>query len=222
MKKTFWIILLSGLVCCCIMALVDGVLQPGYAVKSGIKASMFLLVPFFLSRRNRQLRFGSLFRLEKASLKTAFSLGFLLFAVILAAYFILRNVIDFSAIAGSLTENAGVTKENFLFVSLYISFANSLLEEFFFRGFLFWNLKSEGGRTLAYGCSAILFALYHVAMMVGWFSAWLMFLVLAALAVGGMIFNRLNERWETIYVSWVVHMFANFAINTVGFILLQA
>ena len=31
--------------------------------------------------------------------------------------------------------------------------------------------------------------------------------------------DYLNERCENIYMSWLVHMFANFAINTVGCIL---
>ena len=73
---------------------------------------------------------------------------------------------------------------------------------------------------MAYGFSAGAFALYHVAMMTGWFSPLLFLLVMAGLAAGGIIFNRLNEKLETICASWIVHMFANFAINTVGFILM--
>lgn len=41
------------------------------------------------------------------------------------------------------------------------------------------------------------------------------------LAIGGMIFNWLNEKLDTIYCSWLTHMFANFAINTIGFMLLK-
>ena len=39
--------------------------------------------------------------------------------------------------------------------------------------------------------------------------------------LGGLILNRLNERLDTIYGSWLTHMFANFAINTIGFMLLK-
>ena len=109
---------------------------------------------------------------------------------------------------------------NFLFVSLYISFVNSLLEEFFFRGFLFVNLKGFSSRGFAYGFSAAAFSLYHTAMMLGWFHPVLLILVLGGLGIGGVLFNYLNEKHNTIYVSWLVHMFANFAINTIGFLLL--
>ena len=39
------------------------------------------------------------------------------------------------------------------------------------------------------------------------------------LIVGGLIFNALNDKFGNIYPSWFVHMAANFAINTIGFIL---
>ena len=73
---------------------------------------------------------------------------------------------------------------------------------------------------MAYGFSAVLFAAYHIAMMIGWFGFGLNALVLLGLTAGGLIFNRLNEKLGCIYGSWLTHMFANFAINTIGFILL--
>ncbi len=132
---------------------------------------------------------------------------------------LLKDVFDFSAITGALTGNIGVTRDNFVFVSLYISFVNSLLEEFFFRGFAFLTLKKLSTRRFAYLFSAAVFSLYHVAMMIGWFSVEVFVIVLAGLFAGGLIFNFLNEKSGTIYPSWFVHMFANFAINTIGFML---
>jgi hypothetical protein len=35
-----------------------------------------------------------------------------------------------------------------------------------------------------------------------------------------MLFNGLNDKFGGICVSWLVHMCANFAINTIGFMLL--
>ena len=219
MKKTTVPILLTGLVCCGIMALVDGVIRPGYLEKSAIKLVLFIGLPFLLSRFRPEIDLKSMFRLGGAPLLRAAALGVGLYGLILGGFFLLRPYVDFSGIAGSLSENAGVTRENFLAVSVYISFVNSLLEEFFFRGFLFLHLKKQG-RLPAYAFSAGLFSLYHTAMMLGWFPWWLFALVLAGLALGGGIFNFLDEKSETVYTSWMVHAFANFAINTVGFILL--
>ena len=222
MKKRGVILVLTvTAVCCLAMALVDGVLRPGYAVKSAIKLALFLLIPLVASGMDCGVRCLSPLRPKKKGLLPAIVLGVGIYAVILGGYFLVSPFFDFSQIAGALTENAGVTKENFLYVSLYISFANSFLEEFFFRGFVFTNLKQHSGRKPAYLFSAAAFSLYHVAMMIGWFSPALFLLVMVGLAVGGMIFNWLNEKLDTVYGSWLTHMFANFAINTVGFLLLK-
>ena len=222
MKKSTLAVILTAVLCCGMMALVDGVLMPGYAVKSIIKLVLFLLCPFLLSKADGSIHALEAFRLQKQGLHKPLLLGIGLYALILCAYFLVRGVFDFSAVAGSLTESAGVTKDNFLFVAVYISFVNSLLEEFFFRGFLFGNLKALHSRRFAYLFSSVVFALYHVAMMLGWFGLPLFLLCMAGLTAGGMIFNWLNEKQGNLYASWFVHMFANFAINTIGFMLLQS
>ena len=218
-RKKLIPVMTAAVLCCGSMALVDGVIQPGYGVKSAIKIVVFALVPLLLTRCCCLTPVREIFRFRKKGFAAALGLGVGIFALILGAWWVIKLWVDFSGIAGNLTENAGVTKDNFLYVSLYISFVNSLLEEFFFRGFLFTNLKQN--RIFAYCFSALAFSIYHAAMMVGWFSFWLTGLVLVGLFVGGLIFNALNEYNDCIYVSWLTHMFANFAINTIGFILLN-
>ncbi len=212
-------IMIAAAICCGVMAYVDGVLQPGYAAKSGIKIIMFALVPAVMTFASKMVSLKEIFRFRKRGFGAALGLGIGIYALILGGWAIVRNWVDFSGIADSLTSTAGVTKENFLYVSLYISFVNSLLEEFFFRGFVYRNLAER--TRFAYIFSAAAFSLYHVAMMIGWFHPALLVLVLAGLFLGGLIFNWLNERLGCIYASWLTHMFANFAINTIGFILLN-
>lgn len=212
------ILAITAFACVC-MGLVDAVIQPGYAVKSAIKAALFLLLPILYSRCDKGANLKRLFIPDKKGILLAVALGIGVYGVILGAYFAFRNVFDFSGLTASLTSTTGVSKDNFLFVALYISFANSLLEEFFFRGFAFLTLKKVSGRKLAYIFSAAMFALYHIAMMIGWFGWPVIALALVGLFAGGVIFNFFNERYGNIYLSWLIHMFANFATNTIGFIL---
>ena len=44
--------------------------------------------------------------------------------------------------------------------------------------------------------------------------------MLISLFFAGLLFNWLNERYQNLYASWMVHMFANLAINTVGLLLI--
>ena len=218
-RSIAWVVAVS-LACGAVMALVDGVLKHGYAVKSAIKVALFSLMPLLASVLDRNVKYLPLLKPKKKGLLPAFLIGICIYAVIVGAYWIVSPFFDFSGIADSLKRDVGVTGENFLFVSLYISLVNSFLEEFFFRGFTFTNLKTLWGRGAAYCFSAALFSLYHVAMMGGWFSPLLFLLVMLGLGAGGVIFNYLNEKMDTIYCSWLAHMFANFAINTIGFTLL--
>ena len=159
---------------------------------------------------------------DKKGLCIALCLGFVIYGVVLGAYWIFKDVFDFSALTGSLNETTGVNKSNFIWVAIYISFVNSLLEEFFFRGFSFITLKKLTSRRFAYVFSSMAFALYHIAMMIGWFGLPVILISLVGLFIGGMIFNRFDEKSENIYLSWLIHMFANFATNTIGFILFAA
>lgn len=218
-KGTALGIILLTLLGCAGMALVDGVIRPGYAAKSAVKWVLFFLLPVAFMALRREKAFFSILKPGKKGLLTALGLGLGVYGLIMGAYLLLRRVFDFSAITGLLGQQAGVGKDNFLGVAVYISLANSLLEEFFFRGFGFLLLGEYAGRKTAYIFSSAAFAVYHVAIMTGWFSPILFFLAMAGLAAGGWIFDLLDARFGNIWCSWMVHCFANLAINTVGCIL---
>lgn len=206
---------------CVFMGVIDAVIQPGYFLKSVVKIILFLILPIFYSVYDKECNLKKLFSFNKKGILVALLSGFGVYIIVLGAFLIFKNVFDFSALTSSLTKSTGVNKNNFIFVAIYISFANSLLEEFFFRGFSFLNLKEVSNRKTAYIFSAIMFAVYHIAMMIGWFDWYVVLLALLGLFVGGVIFNYFNEKYNSIYLSWLIHMFANFATNTIGFILFE-
>lgn len=216
-KNTIILIILLG---CLAMGFIDAVIRPEYLIKSFIKIILFSIMPLLYSRYNNELNLSSLFKVKsKKEIIIALLSGIAVFLFILGAYFIIGNFFDFSKVVSSLSENVGVNNANFIFVAIYISFINSLLEEFFFRGFAFLKLKEVSTRKFAYIFSSLAFALYHVAMMIGWFDISLFILTISGLFVGGLIFNYFNEKYKNIYVTWLIHMFANFAINYIGFML---
>lgn len=217
MKRNY--ILITVIACAMIMGLVDGVLQPGYAVKSAIKIVLFLAAPggYLLLDKDARQDIRALFRPRLRDIAIAIGLGAAVYGVILGGYHLLRQPLDIDAVALRLTSDSGVQRDNFLWVSLYICLVNSLLEELLFRGFGFITLKKHIRRPLAYGFSAATFALYHLGMFAsGAPLIWL--LAMAALFLAGCALSFLNEKSGNIYVSWLVHMCANLGINTVGYI----
>lgn len=221
MKKKFIYIILSVLLLSLSVSLVDIFIKPDYFVKISIKVIAFLILPilFFVFNKEELVEFKRLFKFKKSNLVWSLFLGIIIYLGIVLSYFFTRNIIDYSNVAPNLTSSMGITSENLIYVTLYISFLNSFLEEFFFRGFGFITLKKHANRILAYMVSSLCFSVYHIGMMIGSFYLSTLLLLVVGLFVGGCVFNYLNEKSDNIYFSWIVHMFANFGINTVGFIL---
>lgn len=210
-------IIISVLVASLAMICVDNFLRPSYCIKAIIKAILFLGFPaiYGVAFHDSFSQIRNLFVAKRGHLLKSLAMGVGIGTLILAAYFCLRPFVDFSGVAASLD------KENFVPIIIYVALCNSLLEEFFFRGFAFMVLKNESNRKLAYVFSSVLFAAYHTGVVDGWFNIWLFALMMAGLVIGGCIFNWLNEKHEDIYSSWFVHMFVNVGINIVGCILLD-
>lgn len=218
-KRNLLTILSLVITACLLMAWVDSILSPNYAVKSVIKLILFLLIPASYALFNRDISIRQLFTLKNVKIIFPLSLGLGVYILILSSYFLVAPYFDFSNITVALETNIGVSKSNFIFVALYISLINSLLEEFFFRGFAFLLLKRVTSRKVAYLFSASAFSLYHVAIITSWFTPMLFIVLIISLFIAGLLFNWLNEKADSLYPSWMVHLSANLAINTIGFIL---
>lgn len=218
-KKLY--IILSIFLFSIIVTFVDAFIKPNYFIKILVKIIFFLGLPiiYFIFNKDDVHDFKELFIFKKKGFKGAFLLAITAYISIVLGYFLTRNFIDYSNVTSNLAGSMGITKDNFLYVTIYISIMNSFLEEFFFRGLGFITLKKYTGRCFAYIFTSILFAIYHAGMMIGSFDIITYILMLIGLFIGGCVFSYVNEKNNSIYHSWFVHMFTNFGINTVGFIL---
>ncbi len=220
MKKKIYIIFSITLLSL-VVTYVDAVIKPNYFAKIPFKIIAFLLLPilYFIVNKEEQKEFKKLFKFRKKDILKGIKIGLPIYIMMMASYFISRNIIDFSNVAPNLSQTMGITKENYFLVALYIPLLNSFQEEFFFRGYGFIQLKEKTSRIFAYIFTSLMFSIYHIGMLIGSFDWYVIVLLLLGLIVGGCIFNYLNEKNDNIYVSWIVHMFINFAMNTVGGIL---
>ena len=218
MKQKRFYVIASTVLCALAMAFVDGVIQPPYGAKSVVKIILFLCVPlgyFGIFRSWDSLK--ALFLLKKRELLVALALGIGAFGVITGGYMLISRFFSLEEAIWQMTAEGGVNPGNFLYVSFYIALVNSLLEEFFFRGYAFLNLKSLTSRPFAYFFSAVLFAVYHLGMVSGNGNVLIWGGALILLTASGLILNALNEYSGSILTSWLLHMCANLGINAVGF-----
>lgn len=221
MKKERNLIFLSVALCCAAMAVVDIFIKLPYFARSGVKIFIFLLVPILFARY-KKLSLLDILKPDRRSVLLGAVLGVGTFAVIIGGYALLAPFLDLSGIPAALEKNVGVTRENFPIVAIYIALCNSLLEEFFFRGFSYLALKKVSDEKTAMIFSAAAFSVYHAAIMDGWMSFGLTAALLLALFGCGIFFNFLDRRSERIWASWLPHLCANLAINSIGMMLLMA
>ncbi|WP_018931559.1 CPBP family intramembrane glutamic endopeptidase [Gracilibacillus lacisalsi] len=212
-------LMLFVVIACLAMAVIELYIAPNYLVKSICKLLLFLFIPYLYIRFIAHLSFKDLFSSKMKYLKLPIILASGVSIIILSLYWIIGSFFDFSNVTVMLEDNMAVDKHNFLFVAIYIALVNSLLEEFFFRGFAFLALLKKTKRWVAYLFSAGTFALYHIAMMTDWFSIYLFILILFSLFVAGYLFNKLDEKADSILPSWIVHISANVSINLIGMML---
>lgn len=209
MKRKAFTIIFAMVLVCAVMAFMESVVRPGYGVKSCVKVLLFSAAVLGCGVRGV---------LRREGLGLGIVLGGAIFAVILGAFFLCRPFIDLGAIAGGLLEKEGISRENFLWVALYISVVNSLLEELLFRGLGYLELRKYTPEPFAMVFSAAAFAAYHVAILDGWLNWWVYGLCMLGLFLGGLIFNFLDRRGG-ILPGWLAHAGANLAINTIGLLM---
>lgn len=219
MDKKFKYVLITSLIACVLLYYVEQVIEVNYLAKTFIKIILFTIIPYIYVRLYKNSTFKSVFNLkkmDKEQLKLGIILGIMSFSIIMITYFILKNVIDLEGIAQDLQRKSKVTPANFIFVELYITFGNSFLEEFFFRGFIFLNLYELKFKKTAYVYSSLLFALYHIAIFKSWFNIWLILLALTGLIIVGFTFNFIDTKSKNFINSWIVHILADMAIMLIG------
>lgn len=216
-KKAYGIIVLI-LICCAVMAFVETLVEPAYIVKSSLKVVVFLVLPLLFAKAAGIKLFENFFALDKNNVLKLLLLGSGIYALIFAAYALTKNIFDYTSLVHSLSADQKVDNGSFIGVALYISFCNSFLEEFLFRFVSFIHLSKYTARKTAYIFSSVLFALYHVAMIASSFPPLLLFFALIGLAVGGLIFDYADAKNETLYNSWIIHMFADFALMTIWYV----
>ena len=196
---------------------VEQIIQPGYWIKSVIKASAFLGTIFIYSlfTKTKLCETLGLYKLKKA--KPLLLCMLLFFAGIAIMFFAFRDQLDLTNIKHNLMEKENLTKENCLFVFSYIIFCNSFLEESFFRGFIFRRFENKMVGAIF---SAVLFSVYHIGIFITWFNPFIFSLSLVGLAAVGLFLQWLAGKYNTILASYITHACANIAINIIGILLI--
>ncbi len=172
--------------------------------KTFIKVPMFTIIPLWILK-GMELPTIRL-KIDSKHIKVLVIISLLMVVLMslsfaIAFYFFL----DLEAIRVDVTERMALPGYFLLAASIYTIVVNAFIEEVFFRGFIFRGLSLVGSKKMGYILSALIFATYHIAIVLTWFSLTLLILVMCGLFVGGLIFAYVEDRTESILGSWIIH-----------------
>ena len=163
MKKS--LLILFPIVSIILLLWIEQVLTVPYTTKTLAKILLFAGIPLILFYK-KGFTFLHFRNVDRQSLSASILLGISIMTIIVFAFIKLRAFIDLDGLILAL-EDIGVTSTVFPFIALYILFGNSILEEFFFRGFLAIFFNHTWCRILI---PSLLFSVYHISIFLTWFS----------------------------------------------------
>ena len=216
-SKKFIYLIATSLAAVCLLYLVEQFAGVNYLVKTLLKITLFIAIPILYSRLIKKENALTSLKLKRDSnLKLGVFLGLASFVIVVIAYLIFKNAIDFNAIIDEMQNKSKITAANFIFVGLYVTFFNSFLEEYFFRGYIFLSFYNAGQKKLAYFYSSVLFAVYHIGIFKTWFKPYITLLAMLGLIIIGLVFNYVDVKSKNLLNSWLIHILADSAIILIG------
>jgi membrane protease YdiL (CAAX protease family) len=162
-------------------------------------------------------------RLEGLGLALAFGLA-VAAGTVLLYYVFLRDTSVFqdspARIKSVLARFGADSPLGFVVFACFVTVPHSLLEEYYWRWFVFGQLRRLVARAWAIGLSSLGFAAFHVFPLNAYLSGHFFSAVLpfaACVAAGGAIWAWLYERTGSIYAPWLSHVIVDASLFVVGY-----
>ncbi|HEY2838562.1 MAG TPA: CPBP family intramembrane glutamic endopeptidase [Pirellulales bacterium] len=183
----------------------------------------FILPPLWYCWRNHVGLFRDVFKFRnwRNGLPVAIGLGLVGAAIFLGVYFTVGDLlIDKNAVVEKIDNQFGVNRTTVMLVAPFTVLLNSLLEEFFYRGFSF-GLLVRRNRALGYLLPAVTFTAQHVLFIYHWAPWYSLLIGVVGLFVFALIVEWLYERYDTIVAPWVAHGCCDIAMMAIAAMMLS-
>ena len=112
-------------------------------------------------------------------------------------------------------------KEHFLLFAIFVSVIHSGLEEYYWRWFLYGQLRHKMTPRATHLIAAGAFGGHHLIITLQFFPAALAFFLTACVVVGGLIWSIMYERQGTVVGCWVSHLCVDVMLMIIGFELIM-
>lgn len=196
-------------------------------IYSGSKVLQFsLLIPWYLHcRRNAapsSSQHAAWRRAKGIQAGVVFALGVVAIGVALYVGMLRDSAVMTPAAAqirGKLTDMGAASPLGYLGLSVFLAGIHSLLEEGYWRWFVYGGLRQMIPVPLANGISSLGFMAHHVLVLAAFFPGqwtWIALFSLAV-AVGGAAWAWLYQRTDSLLGPWVSHLIVDAGILAIGY-----
>jgi membrane protease YdiL (CAAX protease family) len=179
-----------------------------------LAAKIFLLAfPLFFIKSLAPIK--SVFKFDFGAFVRGSTVGVLIFAtgyLVLNLPFIWDIVKSAAPHITSKINSFGVM-HHYLAMALGISFVHSMLEEYYWR----WFVYGISGKNIL---SAVTFSLHHFIVLNYYFNILVALALTTLVALGGIIFNFLYAKEKNIWGAWAAHVGADLFIFYTGGLLI--
>jgi len=145
-------------------------------------------------------------------------------AIQLLYHLLLSKTAAFADMAPRLREKVAgmgaLSPARFLLLGAFISFIHSFLEEYYWRWFVYARLRPLAGLGTANLVSSVGFMLHHILVVgvyLGWSNWPLVGLLSMGVAVGGLVWAWMFERFGNVTSPWVSHLLVDCSLIAVGY-----
>lgn len=161
------------------------------------------------------------FRHWRRCLPLALGLGGLAMVLLAGVYALLGDrLVDKELIAVKIGEQFKVSSATVLLIAPVTILANSLLEEFFYRGFAF-GLLVRKNRRLGYLVPAVAFTGQHLLFIYHWLTPFPLALALGGLFLLALVLQRIYEKADSLVAPWIIHILGDVAMMGIAVTLLR-
>lgn len=121
--------------------------------------------------------------------------------------------------AGAVQEKAeGLGfKDNYLLFAGFICVLHSGLEEFYWRWFVYGQLRKKVGGITAHLLAAVAFASHHLVITMQFFPAPMAIFLAFAVGIGGLIWSWMYEKHGGLLGCWISHLIVDVLLMWIGY-----
>ncbi len=111
----------------------------------------------------------------------------------------------------------GLTQSNYWLFAVFLSVCHSLLEEYYWRWFVFGGLHQMVSPGWAHVLAGIAFMGHHIIVLLQYFPVPLTLFLCLMIGVGGVIWSWMYMRQGSLMGAWIAHMIVDFGALWIGY-----